>query len=180
MIDAVTGFANLLLLLAASFIFVFDQESQSTCTCVKEPEADRGKAVIFGEPVYVPALSFAFVQQETGLPVHPEWVKVFYSWEWIEYPYQEHPWGAWSTASEVWECQATGSKLEVAARTVRPRGWYAGKYTKWPWPKKPRFEEVSLRISMGGSRMNTFSFKPKELKRMARAVTTIQLSEPRP
>jgi hypothetical protein len=166
----------LLIVLAGCLASVVGQQSQPVCTCVKEPEASRGKAVIFGEPVEVPALSFRFVRQETGEPLQPGSVRIFYSWRWIEYPYQEHPWGVWSSESEVFECQASGSRLEAPSRTVRPRGWYAGKYTKWPWvwsSGKPRFEEVGINFEMNETRLGSFSIQRDELKRMARGTCTV-------
>jgi hypothetical protein len=57
----------------------------------------------------------------------------------------EHPFGAWLTATETVECQQPGLSFEVPEWTVRPRGWYKGKYTMASW-SKPRFHQVEVVI----------------------------------
>lgn len=109
----------------------------------------RGDAVIFGKPYPVPELRLQF-QNEGGV-VRPMSLDVFYIWKWLEYPYPEHAWGAWSDAYDWFRCTVgDDGKLTVPSFTVRPRGWYKGFYTYFPWPKKPYFDYIELTVQVEG------------------------------
>jgi hypothetical protein len=109
----------------------------------------QSNPVIFGKPYVVPELHLQF--EEGGQVVRPNKVAVFYMWNWLEYPYPEHPFGAWSSARDTFECDVNKSgKLTVPSFTVKPRGWYRGFYTYFPWPKKPYFDSVELIIHVEG------------------------------
>ena len=99
-----------------------------------------GEPVIQGKPFPVPAMTWRF---SSAAP--PEALEVRYHWQWIDYPYPEHPFGAWVTSTETVECRKTGLTLEVPARTVQPRGWYQGTYTALSW-SKPKFHQVEFVI----------------------------------
>lgn len=98
-----------------------------------------GPPVIQGTPFHVPAMQWRF------LGGSPQAVEARYQWQWIEYPYPEHPFGAWVTAGETVECPNPGAEMTVPAHTVQPRGWYKGTYTALPW-SKPRFHQVEFVI----------------------------------
>jgi hypothetical protein len=107
----------------------------------------HGPAVISGSPVQVPAFRLRFVDMSNA-PVTPTTVSLAYGWRWLEYPYPEHAMGAWSSASDLVECEAGGSEIEIPQFEVRPRGWYDGKLTKFPFSKKPSFTGIAVVIQL--------------------------------
>jgi hypothetical protein len=105
-----------------------------------------GPAVLFSSPVVAPALRLRFVDSQSGDMLVPSKVRLAYGWRWLEYPYPEHSWGAWSEASDLVECMEPAADIDVPAFEVQPRGWYDGKYVKFPFSKKPSFTGVAVVI----------------------------------
>ncbi len=133
------------------------QGGEGPCSFDGSDDLKRGKPQIFGKDFLVPPLHLRFVRKETGKPVIPKIVHVSYGWKWIEYPYPEHSWGAWSDAGEAFQCSTGGSnELVVPARTVKPRGWYDGKYTRFPHnlsgSKRPKFDGVVIVVEFDNCR----------------------------
>jgi hypothetical protein len=123
--------------------------SNAECRFDGNTDVTKGKPVIFGDDFHVSELHLRFVNKETRRPIIPKAVHINYGWKWLEYPYPEHAWGAWSDASESVLCSTGGaSELLVPARTVKPRGWYEGKYTRFPYiltgSKKPKFDGIVI------------------------------------
>ena len=124
-----------------------------------------GAAVIFAAPVGIPAFRLRFVDSKSGKQVTPTKVSVAYGWRWLEYPYPEHSWGAWSEADDLVECEPPSTELEIPAFEVRPRGWYDGKYTRFPFSKKPAFTGIGIVIQLGGCTTRA-TITPKEALRL--------------
>lgn len=118
-----------------------------------------GPPVIHGAPFEVPAMVWKFLS-----PVVPQAVEIRYQWQWIQHPYPEHPFGAWVTSGETVECQEPSVDLIIPARTVQPRGWYQGKYTKLPW-SKPKFHQVEFVIAWERNCRQTVLLSPRMLSR---------------
>lgn len=118
-----------------------------------------GQPVIEGQPFLVPLMNWQF--ESLGPPTI---IEVRYQWQWIDYPYPEHPFGAWLTSEETVECQMTDLSLQVPAWTVRPRGWYKGKYTALPW-SKPRFHQVEFKIVWERNCSQTLLLSPRTLEK---------------
>ncbi len=109
----------------------------------------RGPAIISGDAVSVGAFRLRFVDAKTGQALKPTKVTVAYGWKWLEYPYPEHLWGAWSDASDVVTCVGTeGEVVSVPQFEVKPRGWYNGKYAKFPFAKKPSFTGIDVTATL--------------------------------
>ncbi len=120
---------------------------QSMCTLLSGEEQTRGEPVIFGQEVRVPDLNLRFIDAGTRTPISPKKVEVHYYWQWIMYPAAEHAWGAWADGQDRVRCEPAGRvEITVPAFTVKPRGWYSGKYTSFPWPKKPHFARIEIVI----------------------------------
>ena len=116
------------------------------CSLYASEERNRGNPVIFGKQFAVPALRFRFLDEKRGQPFVPKMVNVHYYWLWIEYPYSEHAWGAWSDAEDWVQCSTKSQDdLIVPARTIQPRGWYSGRYTFFPW-RQPKFDRLEIVI----------------------------------
>jgi hypothetical protein len=109
-----------------------------------------GEATIFGKPVVVPAFQLRFVD-DSGQPVVPTEITILYGWRWLIYPYPEHPLGVWNGASDWVGCLELKDKIQVPEFEVRPRGWYDGKYTRFPYPRRPSFTGISVRIELDGA-----------------------------
>ena len=105
-----------------------------------------GPAVLFSAPVVVPAFRLRFADAESGKSLTPSKLTLAYGWRWLEYPYPEHSWGAWSEASDIVECGGPAVEVSVPEFEVRPRGWYDGKYVWFPYPKKPSFTGIAVVI----------------------------------
>lgn len=109
----------------------------------------RGPAVVFGDAVTVPLFRLRFVDAKTGRVLKPTKVTIGYGWKWLEYPYPEHLWGALSEASDVVSCaEITGDEIEVPEFEVKPRGWYNGKYAKFPFSKGPSFTGLGITATL--------------------------------
>jgi len=108
-----------------------------------------GEAVIFSLPVLINSFHLRFVDSRSGQQLVPTKVTLAYGWRWLEYPYPEHSWGAWSGASDLVECEPPSAELEIPEFEVRPRGWYDGKYIRFQFPKKPKFTGIAIVIKIG-------------------------------
>jgi len=143
--------------------------AQSTCGEMTEPKSledayiKQPAPLIFGDHHPVPRMRVRFIDSKTGQPLKTKSVKVHYRWRWLEYPYSEHAWGAWAEASDSCTCHPDKDGwIEVPAHEVVPRGWYDGKYTRWPYPKKPRFDQIEI-VALTGYFART-SIAPKDLQ----------------
>lgn len=105
--------------------------------------------VIFGKPFVVPTLRIRVIDAGTGKPLIGKEVIVRYVWRWLEYPYQEHPFGAWSDAYDLVRCVTDQNGMVVIAEhQVVPSGWYKGKYTLG---HKPSFRRLDISVNTGRS-----------------------------
>jgi hypothetical protein len=126
------------------------ESNPAACVLRATEDQSRGTPVIFGSASAVPEIRLRLVDQAAGRAITAADVNVNYYWKWIEYPYPEHEWGAWSDARDWVQCsiQSKG-EVVIPAFTVKPRGWYAGKYTKFPWLRKPQFDRIEIVFEFG-------------------------------
>jgi hypothetical protein len=104
-----------------------------------------GQAVIYGKSVKIPSFKLTFHDAGSGQILRPEKISVAYGWKWLEYPYPEHSLGAWSDASDIVECaRISGDLIEIPQFDVNPRGWYNGKYVRFPHHRKPSFTGIDI------------------------------------
>lgn len=120
-----------------------------------------GPAVLFSDPVTIPAFRMRFVDSKSGQVVVPSKITIAYGWKWIEYPYPEHSWGAWSEASDIVECFEPSAEIQVPEFEVRPRGWYEGKYVKFPFRRRPSFTGIDVVLTVSGCTARS-TISPKE------------------
>jgi hypothetical protein len=163
-------------LLVSVYVFLIGYASgQNMCTVLPGEEGTRGQPVVFGQEVPVPALNLRFLDEASGKPISPRTVTVHYYWQWIMYPATEHVWGAWADAEDRVRCEPAGqTQISIPPFTVKPRGWYNGKYTDFPWSKKPRFDrlEVVIEFDRWAPRL---IIKEGELKRYKDALAILKL-----
>lgn len=130
--------------------------------------------LVFGKPFAVPSLRFQF--ERDGQIVRPIEVDVFYYWNWIEYPYPEHPFGVWTDAADWFKCRvAEDGNLAVPPHTVRPRGWYNGLFNYFPWPKKPLFSHLEITVKVEGCAPK-FHIAREDLERYKGVRATLKIS----
>ena len=120
-------------------------------------DLDLGEPVIFGDEFNVPSLNIRFVRESTGEPAIPDDIFLLYLWDWLRWPYPEAPTGYWYETHDSVECTTNGqSNITIPPYTVRPRGWYAGRYTRFPFTlfgsRHPRFSRIEISILFGGCR----------------------------
>jgi hypothetical protein len=143
-----------------------------------KPSTPPHEAVVFGKEFRVPELRMRFVDAETGKPVIPKAINVHYYWQWVEWPYPEHAWGAWSDAQDWVKCTTDDDQLVIPAHTVKPRGWYNGKYIKFPYTlsgsKDPKFDrlEIVFEFEKGAPRL---IINEKELVRYKGVTAVVKL-----
>ncbi len=118
-----------------------------------------GEPVIEGVSFTVPAMTWRFISEKA-----PELVTPRFQWEWVEFPYPDRPFGAWNVGEEVFECAAPSLEMTVPSHTIKPRGWYKGKYTSLPG-QKPRFYQVEFKITWERDCSQTIFLSPKQLKK---------------
>lgn len=154
--------------LAVLLLGVTGAMAQVLATCGKfvEPlnSGDKPAPLIFGEPYSVPRMRIRFINGATGKLFQTESISVNYGWQWLEYPYPEHAWGAWSDGADSLSCkQDHEGWIDAPAHEVRPRGWYAGWYTRWPWSHRPYFDHVEV-LALTGYFARTL-LRPQDLRR---------------
>jgi hypothetical protein len=134
----------------------------------------QGPAVILSTPVQVPELKFRFVD-EKNQPVQSKVIQVTYSWKWLEYPYPEHEWGAWLLGYDFVKCTAEpGETVVVPEYVVAARGWYKGKYTSFPWARKPQYDGVGVYVGFRTCD-SSFGIKRSEYEHYLGKVAVVQL-----
>ena len=136
---------------------------------------DSGPAKIFGETVEIPAFHLRFINGNTKKEIAPSKISVVYHWKWLEYPYPEHSWGVWSDAGDRFECVEPGTEILIPEYEVHPRGWYDGKYAKFPFVwKGPAFTGIGVSMSgVGCSTIPWIRLSPKEVSRLKKSNSVI-------
>ncbi len=144
------------------------------CSSYAKTDQQRGPAVVFGDAFNVPLLRFRFVDA-AGNPHVPKTVDIHYYWQWLEYPYPEHSWGAWSDAEEWVRCTPlANNELVVSGQAIKPRGWYDGKYTHFPWARRPRFDRLEVVVENGSAARIKIS--KSDLERYRGSTAVVKLS----
>lgn len=135
-----------LLMFLAVFLLIpygYGQECREIGSTDDTLNKKLGEPVIFGKSAFIPSMAWHFESKDQS---YPQSVEFRYQWQWIQYPYPEHAWGAWVTSSETVKCISSGENLTVPPHTVKPRGWYEGKHTFLPW-RKPKFIQVEMVVN---------------------------------
>ena len=161
-----------LLMIASAWVEGFGQSARPAAgRCLPPAErclgkdCERGKPIIFGKAYDVPRLRLRLLDENTNKPLAGVPLTVRYQWEWLEYPYPEHPFGAWSGESYLAECVTDGGGLvEVEKYRVVPHGWYKGFYSIG---HKPRFTSVALGFELSKC-LATTGITKSEMKKCAR------------
>ena len=180
-----------LLILTISILFIMKpaasqpktnfQGASKDCALAPSIDVTKGSPLIYGIPYLVPALELKFVEKATGKSTTPRAVRVHYYWQWLEYPYPEHEWGAWVDGEELMNCTLSGGNvLKVPALLVKPRGWYDGKYTRFPWRKNPHFDRLEIMIDQGGGDFSRIIVHKNDLNRYRVSEATVELSSSPP
>ena len=140
----------------------------NTCQLTTRAEDDdTGPAKLFGDPVTVPALHLRFMDGKTNKEVAPSKISIIYEWEWLKYPYPERSWGVWYGARDLVECIEPGSEVLVPEFEVQPRGWYDGKYAKFPFVwKRPSFTEIGIVMYDVGCSTTRTKISPNEVAKL--------------
>ena len=131
--------------------------SDGQCRPFGSADFGREDPVIFGDEFDVPGLNIRFVRKNTGEPLIPDEITLFYMWNWLGEPYEDAVWGRWNSAIERVKCTTNGqSSITIPPYTVRPRGWYDGRYTRFPFTllgsQRPRFDHIEISIQFGDCR----------------------------
>jgi len=136
-----------------------------------------GPAVIFSDPVFVPAFRLRFVDEKSSQSVVPTEIQFNYSWKWLEYPYPEHSWGVWSNASDLVECTELGTEILIPEFVVQPRGWYDGKYAKFPFVwKGPSFTGLHISFKIRGNNYFPYAvISHKEVKKLKNKTVVVMV-----
>lgn len=133
-----------------------------------------GPAKLFSTPVMIPAFQLRFIDSKTKKGIAPSKISIAYGWKWLEYPYPEHSWGAWSGASDIFECIEPSIELSVSEFEVNPRGWYDGKYVKFPFiGKQPSFTGISIVMYDVGCSITRAKISQKEISKLKGNKTVI-------
>jgi hypothetical protein len=154
-------------------------EGQKMCSVYASLDGSRGTPVIFGRHYLVPELKLRFLNATTGKPVSPDSVNIHYYSQWLMVPAPENSSGAWSDVDDWVRCVPGGqTEISVPRFTVNPRGWYDGKYVKFPYTligsKQPRFDRIEIVVEFDRS-MPRLIIKEADLKQYRGAVAVVTL-----
>lgn len=148
---------------------------QDAIVATHDPANDR-PAVIWGKSQTIPVMRIRILDGSSENAFQPKAVTVIYGWRWLEYPYPEHGWGAWNDTGDRLSCVLNHDGwFETPTHEVQPRGWYDGKYTRWPWPHKPGFTGVGLVILDSGGYSARVGLGAKEIQRFSDSVLVIRI-----
>lgn len=135
-----------------------------------------GAALIFSGRVTIPSFRLRFVDKRTGTFVRPSEITLAYGWKWLQYPYPEHSAGAWSTASDLVSCvEPESGQTIVPSFEVTPRGWYDGKYTKFPFSQKPAFSGIDVSAVFPGCSPRV-TMKPGDARALKGRTVVVKVS----
>ena len=153
------------------------QATKPMCTLHATTEQSKGHAVIFGNEAVIPTIHLRFIDATNGKPLSPKSVDVHYYWQWLEYPYPEHAWGAWSDGEDWVRCDALegSNELSIPERVIKPQGWYDGKYVHFPSNRKPRFDRLEIVIEREGYSPRIL-IQSRDLQKYKGSVATVKLS----
>lgn len=140
--------SSIIILVISGVLFSQTSTPASSNLCAPPEEICMGVGcekrvpVIFGKPYLVPNLKIRLLDKYTNKPMAGAEITLNYNWEWLEYPYTEHPFGAWSQENYSTTCYANADGvIEVGEFNVEPHGWYKGIHSVG---KKPRFLNVTV------------------------------------
>ena len=134
-------------------------------------------AVVFGSPQVVPPMRVRFVLTDGASELREKHMRINHGWRWLAFPYPEHARGAWQQEADSLEC-SPGARgwIQIPSHEVRPRGWYDGKYTRFPWPKRPHFTEVEMvAVTIGGFARVTL--QRQDLRKFAEHDLVVEVSQ---
>lgn len=138
-------------------------------------DAEHGTPLIWGKQYEVPSMHFVLLDKESGRPLSPKKILITYYWLWLKYPSIEMPWGAWTDADDFLECFPEGeTEIIVPAHTVKPRGWYDGKYVRFPWPKKPHFDRIEIEFIYNNCSPNLI-LRAKDIEKLKTSIAVLTL-----
>jgi len=154
-------------------------QEQKMCSSHATMGGERSQPLIFGKPYTVPELKLRFEDATTGKPLSPSFVNIHYYSQWIMYPAPEHSWGVWAALDDWVRCSPGGqTEITIPAFTVKPRGWYDGKYVKFPYTlsgsKQPRFDRLEIVMEFD-SFAPRLKVKESDLKRFNGAIAIVKL-----
>lgn len=142
---------------------------------------DRGQPVVWGKSYEMPELNLKFVDIDDGQPIIPETINIHYYWRWVVYPAIEHEWGAWSDGEDLIVCTPSGGdQISIPPFTVKPRGWYNGKYIKFPYTltgsKLPYFDRIEIVFEVNRSAPRLI-IKKDEIKKYTNTLVIVKLPD---
>ncbi|MFN0138969.1 MAG: hypothetical protein ACKVQW_02635 [Pyrinomonadaceae bacterium] len=121
--------------------------------------------VIFGKPFNVPSFSLKIIDSQTNKPLANAEVRVFYVWEWLQYPQYENLFPGWEQAHESKQCALSDDgSVNVPTYKVITRGWHKG---KWLLGRKPKFDHLEIHVPIR-SRILTFHYSKKDLEKLGK------------
>jgi hypothetical protein len=81
--------------------------------------APEGRPLVTAPDINIPKIRLVMSGDS-----HIDTIRIWYTWKWLEYPYPEHPFGAWSDAEDIVDCNTGGAtSATIPSYTVHPKGW---------------------------------------------------------
>lgn len=156
--------------------FVFGASGQQikpperNCSMFGSVEAQRGKPLLVGPKFQAPDLRFRFTNLGNRSENLPKVVRIFYIWNWLEYPYPEHSWGYWNEESDIIDCTNSNIETVIPAYHVVPKGWYSGKFAR-----TPQFDHIEVAFDIKDCSPRIL-FSKKEIAKFRTATAEVSLS----
>jgi len=143
-------------------------ESNSCHLTFRAEDNDMGQAKLFGDIVTIPAFKLHFIDGKTKNEVIPSKIGITYDWKWLKHPYPERSWGVWYAAYDRIECTEPDAEILIPEFEVQPRGWYDGKYVKFPFiGKRPSFTGIGIVLyDVGCNRTLRIELSLKEVSKL--------------
>ncbi len=139
---------------------------------VSAPEA---KVLLKGAAYKVPALNFRLNLSEKDTENRPHTIRIFYIWEWLEYPSRGRRGGAWEDAGDIVECSSgEKSSIVIPAYTVIPKGWYSGEFAN-ERKNTPRFDHMEVAFETKDCGAPRLLFDKKEIENFRKMTALVSL-----
>ena len=142
------------------------------CEELGEKGFTRGKPLVVGKSYVVPDLHLRFSYLESGDPVSPKQIRIFYIW----WAYMDQD-GRWRTHDDIYDCYPQNSQFVIPSYEVRPRSWKQYPFSFLPW-RKPSLLEIEVRV-FAGHMTRSIRIKRRHLKRFRGKTLHMKIPEPK-
>ena len=136
--------------------------------------APQTPPTLFGAEFKVPELKFLITKTNEAFAV-PKTIRLFYVWEWFEYPSIGYANGVWRENGDIVECSnVTARDVIIPEYKVVPKGWYVGEFAN-ERKNRPRFVHIEVAFETDDCGAPRLLFDRKKIERLKERTISVFL-----